>query len=412
MDPVKFIVGLASQAMQVHDNQQILDYVSKSFLIGVEQSLADVCNEAGTSILNISSKKRELQNRFMQQPPPGFAEVGLSVVEVVKFKVSLPPDQEKELREAWNVIGKAKRAAMADQFKIDQEIAKRRAYVDMAHNPGYMVEAQAHAMRQAGEGMAKGGDGGGANIAGMGAQMAMGVGMAGMFQQGFQPQQVQRVAPPAGGGSVPCGSCGAANRGGKFCPGCGKPLAPPAPPAGAFCSNCGAGVRGKFCANCGSAAAGPPQQAAPQAGYGQAPAPQGAPQAPQGAPQAPQGHRKAKGTRRPRPLLDTRRPQGQPQQGYPPAQPQGQTQQGYPPPQGQPQQGYPPQGQPQQGQPQQGQPQQGQPQQGQPQQGQPQQGQPQQGQPQQGYPQAPGGGRYAPPGKGSGQGPQGGGQHG
>jgi len=332
--------------------------VGDSLMIGVEQAIADACTESGTSVLNISSKKRDLQQRFIQNPPGGFAEVGLSVVEIVQFKISLPPDQEKELREAWNMVSRAKRQAMADQFKIDQKMTERRGYVDMAQQPGFMQEAQAHALRQAGEGMAKGGEGGGAGVAGLGAQMAIGVGMAGMMGQGMvqpAPPQYQRAPAPAGGGTLTCGSCGAQNPGGKFCANCGKPLAPPAPAAGGFCSNCGKPVTGKFCASCGTpfkASGGGAQQ---QGGYPQ---------------QAQQG-------------------------GYP-----QQAQQG----------GYPQQAPPQQAPPRQASPQQAPPQQG---------GYPPQGQqggypqaPQGGYPQAPPGGSYAggTPGKGGGQ--QGGGQQG
>jgi membrane protease subunit (stomatin/prohibitin family) len=376
MDPIKFIIGLTGQAIQPHDNQAILRYVGTRFLMGVEQAIADVCMAEGTSILQISGKKMELARRFIQNPPGGFAEVGLSVVEVAQFKITLPPDQQKELSETWNLVGKAKREAMAKQFEINQKIAERAAYVDMAHNPAYMAHAQAEALIKAGEGMAKGGDGGGAGVASLGAQMAVGVGMAGMFQQGmYQPgMQYQRTEPPRPGGSVKCGSCGADNPGGKFCAQCGSPLAPPQP-AAKFCNNCGSQATGKFCSNCGTtlpdgptgggappAQGGPPPGAPPPAGGGYPPPPQAAgypgaaqaagyPSAPQAAPQA--------GIKPGYPAAPAGAPPQQPPQGYPaapqgyPAAPQGYpaAPQGYPAaPQGPPAapQGYPaaPQGYP------------------------------------------------------------------
>ena len=274
MDPIKFIIGLTGQSVQYHDNQVILRYISDMMKMGFEQALADVIMQEGTSILQISGKKMELARRFMQHPPSGLAEIGVQVVEMVHFAIKLPPDQQKELSEVWNQVGKAKRAAMAKQFEINQKIAERAAYVDMAQHPAYMTHAQAEAMMGAGEGMAKGGSG--AGVANLGAQMAVGVGMAGMFQQGFyQPaMQYQRVQPQLPGASVKCGSCGAQGGGGKFCANCGQPLAPPKP-AVRFCGSCGSEVAGKFCSSCGTAM----PDGAPQGGPAPLP-PAGTPPAP------------------------------------------------------------------------------------------------------------------------------------
>ena len=62
---------------------------------------------------------------------------------------------------------------------------------------------------------------GGGGIAGMGAQMAVGVGMGNVMAQGFAPQVPQQMAPAPtfspGGTQVTCGKCGAKQPGGKFC---------------------------------------------------------------------------------------------------------------------------------------------------------------------------------------------------
>jgi membrane protease subunit (stomatin/prohibitin family) len=384
MDPVKFIIGLTGQHVQPHDNQAILKYVGDKFRSGVRQALATVLHAEKTSILEYDMVRPAIEAGF-KQSVPDLNEVGLRVSELVDFVVKLSPQDREKLEKIWDTMKvrmvqlradmEAKRLELEmRQMEIGVDVSERQQYVNMAQNPAYMAHAQAEAMMSAGRGMEQGG-GDGAGIAGMGAQMAMGVGMAGMFQQGFyqpapNPQPV--AAPP--GGSVTCSACGTQNAGGKFCANCGKPLAPP---PSTFCSNCGSNVAGKFCANCGTASAGgggaPPQGGPPQGG-----APPG------GAP-----------------------PGGAPQGGYPPAPAQGAAPGGYPPAQGAPQ-GYPqaPQGgaypQAPQGQgggyppPQQG--------------GYPQA--PQQG----GYPQAPQGqgpqgGQYAavpPPPKGGPQGPQGG----
>ncbi len=340
MDPVKFIIGLTGQSVQAHDNNEILAYVSKAFRSGVRQALARILHEQQTSIIEYDMVRDEIEKGF-QKSVPDLDEIGLQVTELVDFVVKLADSDRQRIEKIWEKIKVAVLEKKAElemrRMEIEVDLAERQAYVNMAQNPAYMAHAQAEAMMGAGKGMEKGGSG--AGVANLGAQMAMGVGMAGMFQQGFQPPQYQRVQPQAQAGGVQCGGCGTMNAGGKFCANCGQPLAPPPPVAGGFCSNCGNGLApgAKFCANCGTAQAAPPAaQGAPQGyppaggpvvGAPQPGQPQGYPQAPQGYPQAPQ--------------------QGYPQapQGYPQAPQQGSPQapQGYPQA---PPQGYPPAPQP------------------------------------------------------------------
>ena len=379
MDPVKFLM-FVGQAAQAHDNNQILEYISKRMGAASKNAIVDVLNVEMTSVLEIGRYRSKIEER-LKAGVPDLDEIGILVTELIDFSCTIPPDQREELMEVWKetkvMLRKKKAQIEARKMDIGVDVMERQQYVGMAHDPAYMAHAQAQALMDAGKGMAQGG-GGGAGVANLGAQMAVGVGMAGMFQQGmaqpaYAPPQYQRVqAPP--GGAVQCGSCGAQNAGGKFCSGCGQPLAPPAPPQpqGGFCSNCGQQVAGKFCANCGTpmAPGGPPQGGSPQGAPPQGAPPQGAP--PQGAP--PQGGY----------------PQAAPPQGYPP-----QPQAGYPQAPPQPQPGYP-QAPAQPGYPQ----------------APAQPGYPQAPpQPQPGYPQAPPqGGQYAPPGSGQGgqHGPQGG----
>ena len=385
MDPVKFIIGLTGQATQVHDNNAILQYVQTLMKKGLKNALPRILKEAQLCILEIDLEREKLE-AGLKSGVPDLNEVGLAVTEILDWNLKLTPQDQQKVEKVWNKINVAiieKRAELEmRKMEIELDVSERQQYVNMAQNPAYMAHAQAEAMLGAGQGMAQGGDG--AGLAGMGAQLAVGMGMAGAMNQGFAAPQYQRPAAPPPGQQLQCTKCGGMNAGGKFCSNCGGPLAPPQPQGG-FCSNCGnqLAAGAKFCANCGQQQAPPAGGAPPQGGPQGGPPPQGYPPAPAGA---------------------------APQQGYPPAQ---QQQQGYPPAQQQ-QQGYPqaPQGQPQQGQPQQGQPQQGQPQQGQPQQGQPQQGYPQApggqyAQPQQGYPPAPG---QPPGGQGGGGGHHGGGQ--
>jgi membrane protease subunit (stomatin/prohibitin family) len=107
--------------------------------------------------------------------------------------------------------------------------------------------AAGKAMLGAGEGMAKGGAGGGDSTLLSGAGLAVGMGMAQMM--------TGAARPAAGPGTTPalvvCGACGASVAPGKFCASCGKELGQR--PAGVFCSGCGAPLAGeaKFCGQCG-----------------------------------------------------------------------------------------------------------------------------------------------------------------
>ncbi|MEO5728874.1 MAG: zinc ribbon domain-containing protein, partial [Byssovorax sp.] len=114
-----------------------------------------------------------------------------------------------------------------------------------------------------------------AGVAGLGAQMAVGMGMGNMMAGAQQPQgappqfmpQHQQPgaggpqaggypsAPTAAGGKVACPKCSASVPMGKFCAECGTPLAMAA--AKKFCTGCGSETgTAKFCANCGTPAPG------------------------------------------------------------------------------------------------------------------------------------------------------------
>ncbi|HEY4120652.1 MAG TPA: zinc ribbon domain-containing protein, partial [Byssovorax sp.] len=169
-------------------------------------------------------------------------------------------DANKDRAAAKRGVGIAADTAKAKQFELDQKFGQDARYVQqLAGN--WQNYAAGSAMIGAGQGMAQGG--GDSGVAGLGAQMAVGVGMANMMhpgaaQQGpqFSPPGVQpgaqAAAPTAAGGKVQCPKCNAQVPAGKFCQECGGTLAAPAKK---FCSGCGTELGGaKFCANCGTAA--------------------------------------------------------------------------------------------------------------------------------------------------------------
>lgn len=340
VDPSRFLLNYLGTRATTAEEQ--VAWIRGLFMNSVKVVVGQVCIEQQKSMLQIMGLQNAIKQAFMQNVPD-LNNIGVRVVDVGEFSINLSEEDKQTLKEAQAEIGEAKRAARKAQigiqqaqaeaaqreFKLQQDFQMRAQYANLAgQNPGYMMAAQADAVRGAGDGMAKGGANVG--VAGLGAQMAVGVGMAGMFQQGFQPPPPAQRVQAAPGASVACAKCGFAGSGGKFCANCGNPLAPPAPQP-AFCANCGQPVQGKFCANCGTPMPSGPGGAAPGA---PAPGAAGAPQAPMAGPAgtpgaAPGGYAQA--------------PAGYPAQGA--AQGYAQAPAGYPP-QGQgypqaPQQGYP-----------------------------------------------------------------------
>jgi membrane protease subunit (stomatin/prohibitin family) len=101
--------------------------------------------------------------------------------------------------------------------------------------------------------------GGGNNIASFGAQVAMGAQMAQQMAgaMGTTPAQQQPAQATPSGAGYACTSCGFKSASPmKFCPECGKPMAPvqenPAPAGDRFCPTCRKMVAGKFCPDCGT----------------------------------------------------------------------------------------------------------------------------------------------------------------
>lgn len=341
VDPVKFITEFVGQRRQAGDNNAIMQDVQDLMKRGLWNAVADVLEETQRPITQLGRVKNDLCKSITNSVPEIAGKYGVQITDIVNFTPKIPEDQKARVNELWRELGSQKDRLAAKQANREAEAAATRKRTDKAVDfefdakyanmaGGYQQYAAGKAMMGAGEGMAKGdGGGGGPGLANMGAQMAVGVGMAGgmqaMFQQpgmqqpGMQQQQAtQPAAPPSQAhGAIACMKCGHQNGDGKFCQNCGNGLAPPQPQA-SFCSNCGGQVAGKFCANCGSATAGPQPQGAPpatpQAGY--PPAQHGHPQVPQAGYPPPQS---APQTGQYAPASGTPPQGGPPSGGYPPA---------------------------------------------------------------------------------------------
>lgn len=204
-DPVRFVIGYHGQAAGSNDNDWTVDWIKKLFFMSIKTVIGQMSVQTGRSLLNLGGMTSELAGR-MVQAAPNLADIGVKILQIADFNINFSAEDEKLLREAnkqraqaRRQIGIASDTAQAKQFELDQKFGQDQRYVQqLAGN--YSNYAAAQAMMGAGEGMAKGG--GNTSVAGLGAQMAMGVGMANMMAGhasggGAQPQFA--VGAPAPG---------------------------------------------------------------------------------------------------------------------------------------------------------------------------------------------------------------------
>ena len=270
VDPVKFIIGYSGQAA-AGDNDAVLGWIKGLFMNGVKTTLGELCENEGKSLLQAVSLTQKLAAAFVAHAPD-LNDIGVRILQVGTFNVNFSDEDRDRLKSANAEIAKAQREvrvkqigvagaaadAQAKQFQLDQQYGQDARYVQNLAG-SYQNYAAGQAVIGAGQGMAAHGVGDG--VAGLGAQMAVGVGMGNVMAGGMQPHP---AAPPAqaaptpvfspGGTQVTCGKCGAKQPGGKFCAECGGPLVAQKK----FCSGCGVEMAAgaKFCANCGTAVAG------------------------------------------------------------------------------------------------------------------------------------------------------------
>ncbi|MBK6696132.1 MAG: SPFH domain-containing protein [Myxococcales bacterium] len=266
VDPVRFIIGYHGQ--EAGGDPDSDRWCKGLFMNGVKTTLGELCEIEGKSLLQATSLTQKLAEAFMTKAPD-LNEMGIRIHQMGAFNINFSDEDRQRLVAANAEIAKANRgvaiaqkAAAAKQFELDQKFGQDARYVkELAGN--YQNYAAGQAMIGAGQGMAAHGVGDG-GVAGMAAQAAVGMGMAGAMMPNFQGQQ-QQPGPQAGmqqpnfppnAASVSCGKCGARQAQGKFCAECGTPLAQPKK----FCTSCGGELlpAAKFCAGCGTSTAAPP----------------------------------------------------------------------------------------------------------------------------------------------------------
>jgi membrane protease subunit (stomatin/prohibitin family) len=263
VDPVRFVVGYSGQAA-AGDNDAVLAWIKGLFMNGVKTTLGELCDSEGKSLLQAVSLTTKLAAAFVAHAPD-LNDIGVRILQVGQFNINFSDQDRQRLVAANAEIAKAQRdvrvrqigvaGAAADvqakQFQLDQQFGQDSRYVkELAGS--YQGYAAGQAVIGAGKGMAEHGVGGG--IAGLGAQMAVGMNVGSSMAGGFAAPAAPAPTFSPGGTQAICGKCGAKQPGGKFCAECGSPLVAQKK----FCSGCGlelgAGV--KFCSSCGTPSGG------------------------------------------------------------------------------------------------------------------------------------------------------------
>jgi membrane protease subunit (stomatin/prohibitin family) len=212
-DPVRFVIGYHGQAAGAQDNDMILNWIKGLFFMSVKTVIGQICAQQGKSLLNLGGMSMEIAGRITQSAP-NLDEIGVKVLQIGNFNINFSPEDQRLLREANKARGEARRGvgvaadqARAKQFELDQKFGQDARYVQhLAGTPAWNNYAAGQAMMGAGEGMAKGG--GNSNVAALGAQAAIGMGMAHMMhpqnfaqQPGGHPQQPPPQAAAGGAGA-------------------------------------------------------------------------------------------------------------------------------------------------------------------------------------------------------------------
>ncbi len=202
-----------------------LDDISERIMGELNPVLAEVILDGQQSLgmnalIGLQANSRKLSKQLTTELDAELAEFGMGVADVNILSVNYPEDVQKMAEKVAGQsfvgdVGKYAAVSMADSFS----------------QPG-----------------------GGAGMATMGAQVAMGAQMA-QQMVGAMAGQATPAAAAAPTASYTCAECGnVTNQPAKFCPACGKPMAAPAPAAGEgkFCPKCRKMVPTDFCPDCGS----------------------------------------------------------------------------------------------------------------------------------------------------------------
>ncbi len=277
VDPTRFVVEFWRQ--RAGDADAALQWVRDQVVMGVRSTLTALMKSGQLTMMDLGSAGPEVA-RAIVQACPDLANIGVQVLEIAKLNINLSEEDQAridefqdqivaakiEARKAKIQVDQAAAQAQARQFALDQDFANRARYMNQLDMARYQQYAAAEATMNLGQGLAQGGEGAGAGVAG--AQMMAGMGLGAGLVAGHQVAAYPPGYPPPGyppPGYPPPGYPPPGYPPPQGYPPAGAPgaypaaVAQPVPaqaapaPAGVPCPQCGAITSGRFCSSCGKA---------------------------------------------------------------------------------------------------------------------------------------------------------------
>lgn len=250
VDSRKFVVKVVGQLSEFTvDN--VKRSIKGAMMSSVKDIIAKTIIDQGVSILDISTKLRDMSLLVQNQLNETLADLGLEVTKFFINTLFVNPDELAKLKET-------KEKYLEAMTDIDIEAIKT---VRMGEAMAKAREVQGYTYQQERtydvlQGAATN-EGTAGSVMGAGMGLGMGVGMGGMMGNAFQQTasamtnpNPQQTAAPQQEATVQCPNCKASiKKGSKFCPECGNPM-----PVNKFCTECGCKIEGsaKFCPECGT----------------------------------------------------------------------------------------------------------------------------------------------------------------
>lgn len=245
IDSRKFVVKIVGQLKEFTiDN--VKRTIKGAMMSSVKDIIAKTIIDQGVSILDVSTKLRDMSVLVQDQLNVTLAEYGLEVTNFYINTLFVNPDELAKLKETKEKYLEAMTDIDIEAIKtvrMGEAMAKARSVQGYTYQEERTYDVLHGAATN---------EGSAGTIMGAGMGLGMGVGMGGMMNNAFQ-QATNSVSPTTTQtleATVTCPSCKASvKKGSKFCPECGTPM-----PVNKFCSECGTKLEAgaKFCPECGT----------------------------------------------------------------------------------------------------------------------------------------------------------------
>ncbi|HOU89631.1 MAG TPA: SPFH domain-containing protein, partial [Polyangiaceae bacterium] len=179
-EPVKFVLEFVGQTGAA-DPERAMQWVRDQLLMGLKSTLTRLIKAGDLTMMDLGTAGPDVA-RAVVQDCPDLAKIGVQVLEIAKLNLNLSEEDQARIdefqdqivqakldaRKAKIAISQAEAEAAQRQFQLDQDFMNRQRYVNQMDMGRYQQYAGAEATIGLGQGLAQGGEGTGAGLAGAG----------------------------------------------------------------------------------------------------------------------------------------------------------------------------------------------------------------------------------------------------